>query len=209
MKTKSYLFATVASTLVLLLVLPVLKNPIWVLTSIMPFLALTTISISVGGLVAETYTIARSSATANNAKRYFMSLVCSLLFLAIVAPLIHSSDGFVGLGTALVLLVLSLALGGLAAEALFSLFPKSSELRAKPQLDTTKHHIENLHLATDIELLLEGLGTKLDTAIEELRQELVISARQQACKATELHSATPTSDRVVDVLVGRARAGEK
>jgi len=136
MMTKSYLFAAVTSTLILLLVVPILNDLSFVPTEFASIAALSVISVAFGGLAAETYVIVKrrtlSAMPGSNAKKYFMSLSCSLFFLAIVAPSIRSaavSAGVVDAATVVVLLVLSLALGGLTAEGFFAYFSLKTTTR--------------------------------------------------------------------------------
>jgi hypothetical protein len=124
---KCYLFAAVTSTLLLILVVPLLNGPWWMPAELASIASLFVISIAAGGLTAETYVIARGRTTADlfgtSARKYFMSLVCSLLFLVIVAPSIRSaidSTAVVDAATVAVLVVLSIALAGLTAQGVFA-----------------------------------------------------------------------------------------
>ena len=125
--TKKYLFAAVMSVLLLTLVVPILQDPSWTPVKIAAAGALSIISISVGGLAAETCEFAKHKSVAAlsgiRAKKYFMSLVGSLLFLAIVAPSLQPSVGVLdpaGTASTLVLLTLSVAVAGLTAEGFFA-----------------------------------------------------------------------------------------
>jgi hypothetical protein len=127
--TKNYLFASVTSTLILLFVLPTLKDPEWLPTQASTIMALSAISISLGGLAAEAYEIFKCKSgafvpTLAKAKRYFMSLTGSLFALVSVVPsiqLLVDSLDFIRIVDTMVLLCLSFALSGLTTECFFGL----------------------------------------------------------------------------------------
>ena len=133
MMTKNYLFASVTSTLFLLLVVPLLSTPRWNTGQVVSIVTLSIISLSVGGLVAETFKVLTcrlsSPSSQRNAKAYFMSLACSLLFYTIVAPsitsAINSNDVF-SEASASALLALSVGIGGLTTDGFFTLFSKTA-----------------------------------------------------------------------------------
>jgi hypothetical protein len=127
--TKNYLFASVTSTLILLFVLPTLRDPEWLPTQASTVIALSAISISLGGLAAAAYEIVKCKskafiATLAKSKRYFMSLTGSLFALVSVAPsipLLVLSPDFIHIVDTMVLLCLSFALSGLTTECFFGL----------------------------------------------------------------------------------------
>src|SRR5487761_1039907 len=132
--TKSYLFAALTSTLLLVLVVPLLKDSWWMPTELVSIAVLSVISIAVGGLSAEIYVIVRGRKAATdlsgtNTRKYFMSLISSLLFLTIVAPSIQSmidSASVVDAATIAFLLILSLALAGLTAQGFFAILSQKA-----------------------------------------------------------------------------------
>ena len=134
MTAKNHLYATVAASLFLFLVVPLLES---ITVKAVSIVTLSFFSVSAGGLSAETFEIATNrSATARsqrNAKGYFMSVVCSLLFFAIVTPSITlaiDSNGAVNIASASALLALSLGIGGLVTDGFFALFTKLPVLPA-------------------------------------------------------------------------------
>ena len=202
MMTKSYLFAAVTSTLILLLVVPILNDLSLVPTEFASIAALSVISIAFGGLAAETYVIVKrrtlSAMPDSNAKKYFMSLACSLFFLAIVAPSIRSvadSGGVEDAATVVVLLVLSLALGGLTAESFFAFFSlktptKQNVVRdngpdlvvarresnqeeqsgsSQNTLDSSSDGKEKFDVARHIDSRFKALDVTLETRMQELK----------------------------------------
>lgn len=150
MMTKNYLFASMTSALLLFLVVPLLSTPYWITGKVVSIAALSLFSISVGGLVAETFEIVtgRSSypRSQRNARRYFMSVLTSALLLAIVAPSITAaidSNDLVSAASASALLGLSLGIGGLTTNGFFALFSKASkptenhDAKGRTEQDTT------------------------------------------------------------------------
>lgn len=134
----------------------------------------------------------------SNAKKYFMSLSCSLFFLAIVAPSIRfaaDSAGVADAATVVVLLVLSLALGGLTAEGFFAFFSlktptKQNVVRdngpnlvvvrresnqeeqsgsSQNTLDSPSDGKEKFDVARYIDSRFETLDVTLETRMQELK----------------------------------------
>jgi hypothetical protein len=190
MIAKSYLFAAVTSGLLLLFVVPFLRDPSLNPIEIALIGPLTVMSVAIAGLVAESFVIMNHRATQEvslaNAKKFFTCFTCSMLFLAIVAPSIRftvESTGLLDVATIVVLLVLSLALGGLTAEGFFALVSKR---RARTQVsgsngltaegaqkqDATIRRSEN-QVSTHFDSELNTLGTTLETKMQELKEELV------------------------------------
>jgi hypothetical protein len=151
MMAKNYLFASVTSTLFLLLVVPLLSAPQWITGRAVSIATLSFFTVSVGGLVAETFEVVtnrRSSPRSQrNAKGYFMSVASSLLFFTIVAPSITlaiNSNGVVNAASASALLALSLGIGGLTTDGFFALFSKTSILPPRNQ-NNEKRKIQQQH----------------------------------------------------------------
>lgn len=143
---KNYLFASVTSTLLLLIVVPLLSAT-HSITEAVSIATLSLVSVSVGGLVAETFAIvtARGSSpkSQRNAKTYFMSLVCSLLFITIVAPsltLALDSSKVANQATASALLALSVGIGGAATDGFFTLFSKTNLVANNHSTSQTGKH---------------------------------------------------------------------
>ncbi len=188
MIAKSYLFAAVTSGLLLLFVVPLLRYPSLSPTEIASMVTLTVISVAIAGLIAETFAIVKQSTTQEaslaNAKKFFTCFTCSLLFLALVAPSIRStvdSAGLLEVSNAVVLLVLSLALGGLMAESFFALI---SGRRARAQV--SGNNVEgaqmqgsairrsgNQDAIAHVDSRLNTLGLTLETKMQEVKEELV------------------------------------
>jgi hypothetical protein len=189
--TKNYLFASVTSTLLLGLVVPLLIGPWWIPSELSSIVALSVLSIAVGGLTAETYVIARGRKAAplswTNARKYFICLISSSLFLAIVAPSIRpalDSTGVVASATVTVLFVLSLALAGLTSQGFFALIawavrenvqnkPKTSVPSFSNSLGSPAHPEPNLGSTAELDSRFKAFDSALDTRVIELKQELL------------------------------------
>jgi hypothetical protein len=206
--TKSYLFAAVTSGLLLLFVIPLLRDPSLNPTEIVSVGTLTVISVAIAGLIAETFAIMKQNrsqeASLANAKKYFTCFTCSLLFLAIVAPSIRStvdSAGLLDLSTAVVLLVLSLALGGLMAEGIFTLITRR---RVRAQVSgnvaptsegaqmqgSTLRRSGNQDAIAHVDSRLNALGLTLETKMQEVKEELMSTIH-------EFGSMLPPSNAII------------
>jgi hypothetical protein len=190
MTTKKYLFAAVMSALLLTLVVPILQDPSWTPVEIAAAGALSIISISVGGLAAETCEFAKLKSFAAmsgiRAKKYFMSLVGSLLFLAIVAPSLQLSVGVLdpaGTATTLVLLTLTVAIAGLTAEGFFAFLArpptKQTELDATSRIssstasDSGSNNPGNFDAASHIDSRFRAFEVTQEKRMQELKQQLL------------------------------------
>jgi hypothetical protein len=208
---KSYLFAAVTSGLLLLFVVPLLRYPSLSPTEIASMVTLTVISVAIAGLVAESYSMIKRGPSEQislaNAKKYFKCFTCSLLFLAIVAPSIRTavqSAGLLDVATIAVLLVLSLALGGLTAEGFFGLFSKSRTrvnvsgndggLNAggahKQSADVRRFENTDSHVDSRLNALVQTLETK----IEDL-EEKVASAIHEVGLTSQPNNNSITSNQ--------------
>lgn len=177
--------------LLLVLVVPLLKGPWWIASELSSIVALSVLSIAAGGLTAETYVIARGRKAAppswTNARNYFISLISSSLFLAIVAPSIRSaldSTGAVAAVSVAVLFVLSLALAGLTAQGFFALIawavrenvqnkPKTSVPSSSNSVDSPACAEANLDSTTELDSRFKVFDSALDTRMQELKRELL------------------------------------
>lgn len=124
MIAKSFLFAAVTSTLLLLVVLPSLPDLRLVPVEIARIASLSVASMAIGGLTAETLAAKlgpRFDGKKRGEKKYIACLATTLLLFAIVAPSVPSSLNPIGMASIGVLSVLSLSLGGLVAEGAHSL----------------------------------------------------------------------------------------
>ncbi len=146
MMTKNYLFVSITSALLLLLVIPLLSAPHWFTGKVVSIVALSLFSVSVGGLVAETFEMAKNRSSQRNARRYFMSVLSSLLFFAIVAPsmtMAIDSNDYVDVASASALLAFSLGIGGLATDGFFALFSRASNSTPENTNSNDKGRLEH------------------------------------------------------------------
>lgn len=193
MMTKSYLFAALTSTLLLVLVVPLLKDSWWMPTELVSIAVLSVISIAVGGLSAEIYVIVRGRKAATdlsgtNTRKYFMSLISSLLFLTIVAPSIQSmidSASVVDAATIAFLLILSLALAGLTAQGFFAILSQKATrknvdcknvLGATPDasVDSSSKSLgSSSQVGAEIDSRFNAIDATLDKRMQELKQQLL------------------------------------
>ena len=192
MTAKSYLSATVSSILLLLLVVPALNDPSWLPTHIASIAALSVISIASGGLTAETYDIAKGRSlqqfSGYRAKKYFMALASSLLFLVIVAPSMEPELvvwGVAGSAAFVVLLVLSVAVAGLTAEGLFAVLSLAThpprtfvENGLNHAISTNQSNQEepsqaNIDIASHIDSSFKAFDATQEKRIQELKQQLI------------------------------------
>jgi hypothetical protein len=214
--TKSYLFSAVTSSLFLLLVVPLLTDHFWRSTEMVSVVALSVISIAVGGLTAETFVIVtRKEAVATstrNAKKYFTSLTSSVLFLAIVAPSIGpavDSARLVDAASVAILLVLSLALGGLTADGFFALFfakaltsQYTSGANASIDVATEGGRKQtqlldgkvSFDIVAHIDSLFRTLGVTLDTKMQELKEQVQSTILEVRPKASSQNDSMTNRD---------------
>lgn len=156
-------------------------------TELASIIALSIISIAVGGLSAEIYEIVRrrkavTDLPGTDARKYFMSLVSSLLFLAIVAPSIQStidSASVVYAATLVVLFILSLALAGLTAKGFFEILSLSSRRKNEdamvgvPDASSPSSLGSPSQVATEIDSRINAIHATLETRMQELKQQLL------------------------------------
>lgn len=192
MTTKSNLFTTVSAILLLLLVVPALNEPSMLPTYIATIAALSVISIAAGGFAAETYDIVKRKSVPEvsgiKAKKYFMYLTTSLLFLAIVAPSIQPEVeewGVAVVATVVTLLILSVAVAGLTAEGLFAIFslamrPTRTSPENGPKLAVTRsqsnqeeQNQENIDIASHIDSSFKAFDATQERRMQELQQQLI------------------------------------
>jgi hypothetical protein len=207
--TKNYLFAAVTSALLLLLVFPGPERAESIPSEIATIAALSLVSIAIAGLTAEMYEFARSNKSVTQdsgvrAKRYFMSLNASLLFLVIVAPSIRAgAEGLIGDATLGVLTVFSVALAGLSSEGFFGLFCSAMGTRNRntateidsaengrdqgcgPQVTslnspstTSDQQTDNLFVSSHVASRLQAVDDTLARSFQELKDQLVGAIRE-------------------------------
>jgi hypothetical protein len=192
--TKVYLFATISSSFLLLLALPAAATEtLWLPTHIATICALSLLSISAGGLASEAFEIARKSSLIettriNDTKRktYFLALASSILFLAIVAPSMQfyvERWGISGIATVIILLILSIAVAGLASEGIFSL----TKIRARTTnsddekklgaisspFATNQSETSDVDILSHIDSDFKVFDASQERRIHELKQQLI------------------------------------
>jgi len=225
MMTKSYLFAAVTSTLLLVLVVPILNDRTLVPSEIASIAALSVISIAIGGLTSEVYVLARGKKAmdfSNDAKKYFVSLNSSLLFLAIVAPSIQSafrSASFEDIVAVAVLFILTLALAGLTAQGFFAIISWASgkktvwngsirSLRSPANSSDLREHSEaNLGPADEIDSRFKALESAVDTSLKEMKHQLLSAIHDAQRGPSNEIETTPARDHIVEALLGKSKTG--
>jgi uncharacterized membrane protein len=232
--TKSYLFAAVSSTFFIFLVLPPTTNSSpWLPTHIAVICVLSVLSISAGGLASEAYRIARessvtkSSSKINANKYYFLAVLSSLLFLAVVAPSMQSyveKQGIAGIATVIVLVILVIAVAGLVSEGILSLAkirPITTTTRQTPdEASPSSLPSVTIDVLSHIDSSFKAFDSSQERRIRELKQQLVnaldrknghpIETNTSLEVKSNLGAAKESSsqkDRIVDTLLGKSSVG--